>query len=73
MTRHGCDPLSEDKNQENCLTLAIKERKREMAIFLVNTGRFELDKILKKRGFNYFAYALVKGQKSVANEIYIKL
>ena len=61
MRVHGCDPTDEDKNEENCLTLAIKNKKREMAIWLVKTDRFPLDEETR-RGFNYFAYALVKGQ-----------
>lgn len=34
------DPLSEDRNGENCLTLAIKNRKRDVGIWLVGTCRF---------------------------------
>lgn len=62
ISEHGCDPRDEDRNSENCLTLAIKNRKREMALWLVKTDRFELNEVIEKRGFNYFAYALVKGQ-----------
>ena len=58
----GCDPKEEDRNFENCLTLAIKNRKREMASYLIKTGQFKLDQVIRRRGFNYFAYALVKGQ-----------
>ena len=57
----GCDPRIEDRNYENCLTLAIKNRKREMASYLVKTGKFKLESVIRRRGFNYFAYALVKG------------
>ena len=56
------DPLEEDRNGENCLTLAIKNRKRDVAIWLVRTGKFEIQGLIKRRGFNYFAYALIKGQ-----------
>ena len=61
MRHHECDPQVQDKNEENCLTLAIKNRKRDIAIWLVKQKRFPLEKVLRKRGFNYFAYALVKG------------
>ena len=61
ISEHRCDPLDEDKNAENCLTLAIKNRKREMALWLLKIDRFQLDEVIRKRGFNYFAYALVKG------------
>lgn len=59
-----CDvsPLVEDKNGENCLTLAIKNRKRDAAMWLVNLNQFAFEQIIPRRGFNYFAYALVKGQ-----------
>ena len=40
ISEHRCDPLVEDKNAENCLTLAIKNRKREMALWLLKTDRF---------------------------------
>lgn len=55
-------PLTEDVNRENALTLAIKNRKREVAIWLINLNQFALNEIIPRRGFNYFAYALVKGQ-----------
>jgi len=69
----GADPCAEDKNQENCLTLAIKNRNRDVALWLVATDKFALDSIIKRRGFNYFAYALVKGQQVIANAIREKL
>ena len=56
------DPLAEDRNGENCLTLAIKNKKREIGEWLVNTGNFPLHEQINRRDFNYFAYALVKGQ-----------
>jgi len=37
---------------------------------LVQLNLFPLDQIIPRRGFNYFAYALVKGQQVVANEIF---
>ena len=40
ISEHQCDPLEEDKNAENCLTLAIKNRKRDMALWLLKTDRF---------------------------------
>lgn len=43
ISEHRCDPLDEDKNSENCLTLAIKNRKREMALWLLKTDRFQLN------------------------------
>ena len=58
----GCDPVAEDRNGENCLTLAIKNRKREVAAYLISTGKFPLVQSIHRRGFNYFAYAVVKGQ-----------
>ena len=70
MSEHGCDPLVEDKNKDNCLTLAIKNKKRDMALWLLKTNRFPLDEIIEGRGFNYFSYALVKGQQVVAHEIF---
>lgn len=33
-----------------------------MALWLLKTDRFQLDQVIRNRGFNYFAYALVKGQ-----------
>ena len=57
----GVSPLEVDRNDENCLTLAIKNRKRELAVWLVNLDVFTLTEIIPRRGFNYFAYALVKG------------
>ena len=66
---HGCNPLDVDSNEENCLTLAIKNRKREVAIWLVKSDQFPLGSVIRRRGFNYFAYSLVKGQQVVAKEI----
>ncbi len=57
----GISALVEDKNKENCLTLAIKNRKRDVALWLVNLNKFPLHEIIARTGFNYFAYALVKG------------
>ena len=62
MQMHGCDPTEEDRNGENCLTLAIKNRMREVAIALIKSDRFPLAQPIENRGFNYFAYSLVKGQ-----------
>lgn len=69
----GVDVLTEDLNEENCLTLAIKNRKRDVALWLVNLNKFPLHQVIARRGFNYFAYALVKGQQVVANEIFKQL
>ena len=69
MSEHSCDPLDEDKNGENCLTLAIKNRKRDMALWLLKIDRFRLEQTISKRGFNYFSYALVKGQQVVTRKI----
>lgn len=66
----GVNPKDEDRNEENCLTLAIKNRKRAVALMLVQLNVYPLDQIISRRGFNYFAYALVKGQQVVANEIF---
>ena len=65
----GVDIKTEDKNGENSLSLAIKNRKTELAVWLVKTDLFKLNEIIKRSGFNYFAYALIKGQKNVALEI----
>lgn len=62
MTVCGVDPTAQDRNGENCLTLAIKNRKRDVAIWLIRTGKFPLVQTIHRRGFNYFSYAIVKGQ-----------
>lgn len=64
----GCDPRDQDKNNENCLSLAIKNKKRNVASWLIKSNRFEVNTVMEK-GFNYFAYALVKGQHVIADEI----
>ena len=63
------DPNVEDANGENCFTLAIKNRRRDLAIWLVQSQHFRLHECIRPHGFNYFAYALIKGQQVVANEI----
>jgi hypothetical protein len=32
-----------------------------VANYLIHTGKFDLLQVLELKGFNYFAYALVKG------------
>jgi ankyrin repeat protein len=55
------DPTETDKNLEDCLTLAIKNKHPKLASFLIKTDRFDLTKVLAVKGFSYFSYALVKG------------
>ena len=62
MEEHKCDPSETDKNQEDCLTLAIKHKHLKVAQYLIQSGKFDFTKVLAVKGFNYFAYALVKGQ-----------
>ena len=57
----NCDPCERDKNSEDCLSLAIKSKKKDVANYLIKTGKFDLLQVLELKGFNYFAYALVKG------------
>ena len=59
---HGCDPTVRDANKEDCLTLAVKSKRRDVAKYLINSGKFDITKIHEEKGFNYFAYSLVKGQ-----------
>ena len=70
ITEQGCDPLEKDKNGEDCLCLAIKNKRRAVASCLIKTNRFPLEKIMEIKGFNYFAYSLVKGQHVTADEIH---
>ena len=73
MNEHGANPKDEDRNGENCLTLAIRNRKRDVALFFLELGIFSLEQIIPRRGFNYFAYALVKGQQIVAHAMFKSL
>jgi hypothetical protein len=57
----GADPTQVDKNQEDSLTLAIKSKQQEVGTYLVISDRFNIERINKRTGFNYFAYAVVKG------------
>lgn len=68
-----CDPTETDKNHEDCLTLAIKHKQLKVADYLIKSERFDLTKVLAVKGFNYFAYALVKGQQRIAHKILSKL
>lgn len=70
MEECGLDPTVTDKNHEDCLTLAIKQKAREVAQYLINSGKFDLKKVLEYKGFNYFAYALVKGAQGIAFEMF---
>ena len=67
---YSVDPKTEDRNGENCLTLAIKNRKRDVAVWLAKSEHFQLHETCKRGNLNYFAYALIKGQQVVANEIF---
>ena len=67
------DPATKNGKGEDCLTIAISNKMREVATWLVMTDKFQLEQIEERRGFNYFAYALVKGQQVIANEIYQQL
>ena len=56
-----------DNNEEDCLTLSIKAKQTEMSNYLVNSKKFVLSHVNKRLGFNYFSYAVVKGQFETAN------
>jgi len=49
--------------------LALKEKFHDLAAFLVNTKHFDLKKINQRSGFDYFSYAVVKGQLPIAHLI----
>ena len=51
-----------DNNEEDCLTLSIKEKHTELSNYLVNLKKFDLSHVKERSGFNYFSYAIVKGQ-----------
>ena len=63
-----CDVSKKDRNGEDCLSLAIKNKRRTVANWLISTNLFKLDAVMDK-GFNYFAYAVVKGQHILANQM----
>ena len=65
-----CDPTIVDFNEEDCLTLSIKEKQTELSNYLVNLGKFNLKNVKERSGFNYFAYAVVKGQFETATVMY---
>lgn len=65
----GADPTQVDKNQEDSLTLAIKSKQQEVGTYLVISDRFNIERINKRTGFNYFAYAVVKGQIAIAKAL----
>ena len=65
-----CDPTTVDFNEEDCLTLSIKEKQTEVSNYLVNLGKFNLKHVKERSGFNYFAYAVVKGQFETATVMY---
>ena len=67
--QQGVDPAESDKNHEDCLTLAIKEKFHELSVYLIGTKRFDLRKKNERSGFDYFSYAVVKGQLHVAHII----
>ena len=61
INKRNCNPQDVDNNQEDCLTLAIKEKQTEMSNYLVGLKRFNLGQVKERSGFNYFSYAIVKG------------
>ena len=63
------DPSVTNNNSEDCLCLAIRGKKRDCAKFFVNDARFDLTKSIEGKGFNYLAYAIVKGEQNTASHI----
>lgn len=66
---HGAEPQLEDKNCEDALTLAIKSKQQGVGQYLVGLNKFDMGKQNKRSGFNYFSYAVVKGQLVIAKSI----
>jgi ankyrin repeat protein len=62
----GADPTLSDKNHEDCLSIAIKAKHFPISQFLIGLKKYDPDKLNQRSGFNYFSYALVKGQTKVA-------
>ena len=62
-----------DLNDEDCLTLAIKDKHTRLSNYLISLGKFNLKHVKSRSGFNYFSYAVVKGQFDVAKVMYEEL
>jgi len=49
--------------------LAIKSKQQVVGQYLVGLNKFDMVKQNKRSGFNYFSYAVVKGQMVIAKSI----
>lgn len=64
---------AQDKTKEDALTMAIQSRHEETAIYLVEQKAFDLSATSQRTGFNYFAYALLKGCLRVCRAMLVQL